>query len=80
MMLSEPPKKGCEAAHRISWMLFRGEIPVDAHVLHKCDVTLCVNPDHLFLGTHTDNMQDCVTKGRKVMPSGPNHWRHKGKR
>lgn len=50
-------------AHRVSWRLFRGD-PGDKMVLHKCDVRNCVNPDHLFLGTQTDNMRDCVAKGR----------------
>jgi predicted XRE-type DNA-binding protein len=60
-----------EKAHRFSYKLFVGDVPEwtgydSICVLHKCDNPMCVNPDHLFLGTHAENMKDKKNKNRAI--------------
>lgn len=52
------------SAHRFSWALANGPIPVGMSVLHRCDNPPCVRPEHLFIGTQKDNMADASAKGR----------------
>jgi predicted XRE-type DNA-binding protein len=52
-------------AHRLAYQLYRGPIPNGMLVCHRCDVPSCVNPDHLFIGTHKDNIADCIQKDRR---------------
>jgi hypothetical protein len=63
-----------ELAHRVSWFIHFGD-PEAHSVLHKCDNPPCVRPDHLFLGSFSENMDDKIEKGRQQ--KGEGHWRHK---
>ena len=60
------------AAHRAAWLQKYGSIPKGLSICHKCDVPQCINPDHLFLGTHSDNIQDMWNKKRHPKPK-PNN-------
>lgn len=58
-------RRSTKGAHRISWLVHKGEIPNGMWVLHKCDNPLCINPEHLFLGTPKNNTEDMMRKGRE---------------
>lgn len=62
-------------AHREAWEKANGPIPEGLFVLHKCDNRACREITHLFLGTHQDNMDDCVAKGRIARGETTRHFK-----
>jgi hypothetical protein len=76
---------GSRSAHRVVWEAVNGPIPKGTGhhgtcVLHRCDNRACVNPDHLFLGSHQDNVADMHAKGRGYQnPGKPGETNHMAK-
>ena len=71
--MSTPPGMS-RLVHRTYWEILNGPIPHKMCVCHTCDTPSCVRPDHLFLGTHTDNMRDRAAKGRH--PNNKTYCKH----
>lgn len=57
--------------HRVAWIIANGAIPEGMEVCHHCDNPPCCNAEHLFLGSHLDNMRDCKLKGRNTWTPRP---------
>ena len=64
-------KKTCRTAHKISYEHHKGPVPEGMVVRHMCDVRRCINPDHLELGTHQENINDIITRNRGRNQYGP---------
>lgn len=66
--------------HRASWIIANGPIPEGVEVCHSCDNPACINPKHLFLGTHSQNMKDARAKGRQPIPHELGHLPHNARK
>lgn len=62
---------GSDRGHRASWIIYKGNIPKDKVVCHKCDNPICTNPEHLWLGTQKQNNDDKIKKGRAIYTKPP---------
>ena len=62
-------------AHRVAWVIEHGTVPDGLFVCHRCDNPACVRPDHLFVGTNYDNVQDRNRKGRQARGMQVARWR-----
>ena len=67
----EGKRKG---AHRVAYELVVGKIPTGMCACHHCDNPICVNPEHIFIGTHKDNMRDCTAKSRNTLINNRELW------
>lgn len=63
--------------HWLSWTLKNGEVPKGKELCHRCDNSICFREDHLFPGTHRENMQDAGKKGKIGFVRGERHYAHK---
>ena len=63
------PSRRLIGAHRAAFHAFVGPIPTGLLVLHRCDVPLCIEPAHLWLGTQRDNVRDGMAKGHYRRPA-----------
>jgi hypothetical protein len=70
-------KQKGRSVHRLAWEVANGPIPDGLFVLHRCDVRHCLNPAHLFLGTHGDNMRDMFAKRRDPAGLGIHYQQQK---
>jgi hypothetical protein len=71
---------GQDRAYRVMWKIVKGPIPNGMYICHTCDNPSCVNPSHLFLGTPSDNVRDCIAKERwprRNIPKGESHGKTK---